>query len=67
MDSDVLRLRTGTSLVTDITQVVAEFCRDRGDSERVARHPATHPRSVDIGVAIIARIPLGTPQPASGG
>ena len=30
MDSDVLRLRTGSSLVTDITQQIRQFCRDRG-------------------------------------
>ena len=31
MDSDVLRLRTEKNLVTDITQLVRKFCRDRGD------------------------------------
>jgi secondary thiamine-phosphate synthase enzyme len=31
MDSDVVQLRTGTSLVTDITHLVLEFCRERGD------------------------------------
>jgi secondary thiamine-phosphate synthase enzyme len=31
MDSDVLRLRTGASLVTEITQQIRQFCRDRGD------------------------------------
>jgi len=31
MDSDVVQLRTGTRLVTDITQVIGQFCRDRGD------------------------------------
>ena len=31
MDSDVLRLRTEKNLVTDITQQIREFCRDRGD------------------------------------
>jgi hypothetical protein len=39
----------------------------RAASERVTGHPATHPRAVDIGVAMIAGVPLGTPQPASGG
>ena len=40
-------------------------CDMRTAGERVAGHPATHPRPVDIGVAIIAGVPLGTPQPAS--
>src|SRR5512133_3476691 len=31
MDSDVVQLHTGTRLVTDITQVIMKFCRDRGD------------------------------------
>ena len=31
MDSDVLRVRTGTRLVTDLTDDVRSFCRDRGD------------------------------------
>lgn len=31
MDTDVVQLRTGARLVTDITQVVLQFCRDRGD------------------------------------
>jgi secondary thiamine-phosphate synthase enzyme len=31
MDSTVLQLRTKASLVTDITQQITEFCRDRGD------------------------------------
>lgn len=31
MDSDVLQLRSGAHLVTDITQVILRFCRDRGD------------------------------------
>jgi hypothetical protein len=39
----------------------------RTAGERVAGHPAAHPRPVDVAVAIIAGIPLGTPQPASSG
>jgi secondary thiamine-phosphate synthase enzyme len=31
MDSDVVQLHTGKRLVTDITQVIMKFCRDRGD------------------------------------
>jgi secondary thiamine-phosphate synthase enzyme len=31
MDSDVVGLRTGSRLVTDISQQVVQFCRDRGD------------------------------------
>ena len=31
MDSDVVQLRTGSRLVTDISQQVIQFCRDRGD------------------------------------
>jgi secondary thiamine-phosphate synthase enzyme len=31
MDTDVVQLRTGSRLVTDITQQVAQFCRGRGD------------------------------------
>ena len=31
MDSDVLRVRTGSRLVTDLTDDVRSFCRDRGD------------------------------------
>jgi secondary thiamine-phosphate synthase enzyme len=31
MDSDVVQLRTGSRLVTDISQQVVQFCRDRGD------------------------------------
>src|SRR5688572_16106467 len=31
MDTDVVQLRTGARLVTDITQVIIEFCRERGD------------------------------------
>lgn len=31
MDSDVVQLRSGTRLVTDISQQVGQFCRDRGD------------------------------------
>jgi secondary thiamine-phosphate synthase enzyme len=31
MDTDLVQLRTGTRLVTDISQQVAQFCRDRGD------------------------------------
>ena len=31
MDTDVVQLRTGTSLVTDITDHISRFCRDRGD------------------------------------
>ncbi len=31
MDSDVVQLSTRARLVTDVTQVIAEFCRERGD------------------------------------
>ena len=31
MDTDVVQLRTGARLVTDITQLILDFCRDRGD------------------------------------
>jgi secondary thiamine-phosphate synthase enzyme len=31
MDSDVMQLRTGTRLVTDFTDLVLQFCRNRGD------------------------------------
>jgi secondary thiamine-phosphate synthase enzyme len=31
MDTDVVQLRTGTSLVSDITDLILRFCRDRGD------------------------------------
>jgi secondary thiamine-phosphate synthase enzyme len=31
MDTEVVQLRTGARVVTDITQVVLQFCRDRGD------------------------------------
>jgi thiamine phosphate synthase YjbQ (UPF0047 family) len=31
MDSDVVQLRTGARLVTDITRMIIEFYRDRGD------------------------------------
>jgi secondary thiamine-phosphate synthase enzyme len=31
MDSDVVQLRTGTRLVTDLTDRVLQFCRNRGD------------------------------------
>ncbi len=31
MDSDVVQLRTGARLVTDVTQVIIKFCRERGD------------------------------------
>jgi secondary thiamine-phosphate synthase enzyme len=31
MDTDVVQLHTGARLVTDITQMILEFCRDRGD------------------------------------
>ena len=31
MDTDVVQLGTGNSLVTDITDQVLRFCRDRGD------------------------------------
>jgi secondary thiamine-phosphate synthase enzyme len=31
MDSDVVQLRTGTRLVTDFTDLVLQFCRNRGD------------------------------------
>jgi NAD(P)-dependent dehydrogenase (short-subunit alcohol dehydrogenase family) len=39
----------------------------RTAGEGIAGQPATHPCPMDMGVAIIAGIPLGTPQPASGG
>ena len=31
MDTDVEQLRTGARLVTDITQMINQFCRERGD------------------------------------
>ena len=31
MDTDLVQLRTGARAVTDVTQVVLQFCRDRGD------------------------------------
>lgn len=31
MDSDVIRVRTGSRLVTDLTDDVRSFCRERGD------------------------------------
>jgi secondary thiamine-phosphate synthase enzyme len=31
MDTDVVQLRTGARLVTDITQMINRFCRERGD------------------------------------
>ena len=31
MDTDVVQLRTGDSLVTDITELILRFCRERGD------------------------------------
>jgi len=31
MDADVVQLRTGARLVTDITQMINQFCRERGD------------------------------------
>ena len=31
VDSDVVQLRTGTRLVTDITDLIVQFCRNRGD------------------------------------
>ena len=31
MDTDVVQLRTGNSLVTDITELILRFCRERGD------------------------------------
>jgi secondary thiamine-phosphate synthase enzyme len=31
MDTDVVRVRTGARVVTDITQAVLQFCGDRGD------------------------------------
>ena len=31
MDSDVVQLHNGTRLVTDITNLIIEFCRKRGD------------------------------------
>ena len=31
MDTDLVQLRTGARVVTDVTQVVLQFCRDRGD------------------------------------
>jgi thiamine phosphate synthase YjbQ (UPF0047 family) len=34
MDTDVVQLRTGTSLVIDITDHIHRFCRDRRDELR---------------------------------
>ena len=31
MDTDLVQLRTGARVVTDVTQVVLQFCRDRRD------------------------------------
>ena len=31
MDTDLVQLRTGARLVTDMTQMINQFCRDRGD------------------------------------
>jgi secondary thiamine-phosphate synthase enzyme len=31
MDTNLVQLRTGARVVTDVTQVVLQFCRDRGD------------------------------------
>lgn len=31
MDTDIVQLRTGARLVTDITQMINQFCRERGD------------------------------------
>ena len=31
MDTDVVQVHTGTHVVTDLTQQVLDFCRDRGD------------------------------------
>lgn len=31
MDSEIVELRTGSELVTDVTEVVRMFCRSRGD------------------------------------
>jgi hypothetical protein len=31
MDTEVVQLRAGNRLVTDITQVILQFSRDRGD------------------------------------
>jgi secondary thiamine-phosphate synthase enzyme len=31
MDTEVVQLRTGARLVTDITQMINQFCRERGD------------------------------------
>ena len=31
MDTDVVQVHTGTRIVTDLTQQVLDFCRDRGD------------------------------------
>ncbi len=31
MDTDVVQVRTGARLVTDITQMINRFCRERGD------------------------------------
>ena len=31
MDTDIVPLRTGARVVTDITDVILRFCRDRGD------------------------------------
>jgi hypothetical protein len=34
MDTEVVQLRAGNRLVSDITQVILQFCRDRGDALR---------------------------------
>src|SRR5215211_3154341 len=34
MDTEVVQLRAGNRLVSDITQVILQFCRDRGDGLR---------------------------------
>ncbi|MFZ1116492.1 MAG: YjbQ family protein, partial [Propionibacteriaceae bacterium] len=31
MDTEVVQLRTGARLATDITQMINQFCRERGD------------------------------------
>ena len=34
MDTEVVQLRAGNRLVSDITQVILQFCRDPGDGLR---------------------------------
>jgi hypothetical protein len=45
MDTDVVQLRTGYSLVTDLTDLILRFCRDRGDGLCVTSLFRTQPRA----------------------